>query len=46
MKYATVEEVVKDLERNPVEEGGHIYHPIPFSEFSRVLSASVHAINF
>ncbi len=40
MKYATVEEVVKDLERNPVEEGGHIYHPIPFSEFSHLKTSS------
>lgn len=36
MKYNSLEEIVKDLEGNPVEAGGNIYHPIPFSEFSHL----------
>jgi len=34
LKYKTIEDVVYDLEANPIESSGNIYHPIPFPEFS------------
>jgi SAM-dependent methyltransferase len=34
LKYKTIEDVVYDLEANPIESSGSIYHPIPFPEFS------------
>ncbi|HOY63335.1 MAG TPA: methyltransferase domain-containing protein [bacterium] len=36
----TIEEIVKEIENNPVEKGGHIYHPIPFPEFSHLKTSS------
>ena len=40
MVYANIEDVIEDLKRNPVEKKGHLYHPIPFSEFSTLKNSS------
>lgn len=40
MNYQTIDEVVKDLEENPVEVRGNIYHPIPFPEFNHLKTSS------
>lgn len=40
MQYSAIEDVVKDLEENPAESGGHIYHPIPFPEFSHLKTSA------
>jgi len=40
MNYSSIQEIVEDLETNPVESGGHIYHPIPFSEFKHLTTSS------
>ena len=40
MTYETLNDVVKDLETNPVEKSGNIYHPIPFPEFSHLKTSS------
>jgi len=36
MSYESIESVIEELEENPVEAGGNIYHPIPFPEFSHL----------
>lgn len=38
--YQSIAELVQDLENHPVEQGGHIYHPIPFPEFSHLKTSS------
>jgi SAM-dependent methyltransferase len=40
MQYKTIEEIIDDLERNPIEAGGNIYHPIPFPEFEHLKTSS------
>ncbi len=40
MKYNSVQEIIKDLETNPIESGGHVYHPIPFTEFKNLKTSS------
>ena len=40
MIYNNISDVIKDLENNPVEKGGNIYHPIPFPEFSHLKTSS------
>lgn len=40
MQYKTVEEIIDDLEKNPIEAGGNIYHPIPFPEFEHLKTSS------
>lgn len=40
MKYASVEEIVRELEEHPVEQAGHVYHTIPFPEFAHLSSSS------
>jgi SAM-dependent methyltransferase len=40
VKYASTNEVIRDLESNPAEQKGHIYHPIPFPEFSHLETSS------
>jgi SAM-dependent methyltransferase len=40
MKYSCLADVVRDLEEEPVETGGNIYHPIPFPEFSHLKTSS------
>ncbi|MBT5305266.1 MAG: methyltransferase domain-containing protein [Candidatus Scalindua sp.] len=40
MHYKTIAEVVEDLESNPIEKGGNIYHPIPFQEFTHLKTSS------
>lgn len=40
MQYETIEEIIDDLERNPIEAGGNIYHPIPFPEFEHLRTSS------
>lgn len=32
----TIHELIAELEKNPIEKGGHVYHPIPFSEFDHL----------
>jgi len=38
--YETIDEIVMDLEKRPVESSGHIYHPIPFPEFAHLKTSS------
>lgn len=40
MTFSTVGEIVADLERRPIESGGHIYHPIPFPEFDHLRTST------
>jgi len=40
MNYNSIKEIVEDLENNPVESGGQIYHPIPFPEFKNLTTSS------
>lgn len=40
MKYTSIEDILKDLKKKPVEKKGHLYHPIPFSEFSNLKTSS------
>lgn len=40
MRYETLEEIAAELEANPVERSGHVYIPIPFSEFARLKSST------
>lgn len=40
MKYASVDEIVTDLEQHPVERAGHVYHAIPFPEFAHLSSSA------
>jgi len=40
VEYNTVDDVLRDLEENPVERSGNIYHPIPFPEFSHLKISS------
>lgn len=40
MRYETIEEVITDLEKRPIETGGNIYHPIPFPEFHHLKTSS------
>ena len=40
MRINTINEIVRDIELNPVENGGHVYHPIPFPEFSHLSTSS------
>ncbi len=38
--YESFEQVITDLKENPIEEGGEVYHPIPFSEFESLTVSS------
>jgi SAM-dependent methyltransferase len=38
--YVSIEEIVTDLEKNPIESGGNTYHPIPFPEFNHLKTSS------
>ena len=40
MKYNDINEIIRDIELNPLERSGHIYHPIPFPEFSNLRTSS------
>lgn len=40
MEYSSVQEIIKDIETNPIESGGHVYHPIPFPEFKHLKTSS------
>lgn len=40
MVYTNIEDVVADLKKKPVEKKGHLYHPIPFEEFSSLKTSS------
>jgi len=40
VKYATVSEIVRELEEDPVERSGHVYHRIPFPEFAHLTASS------
>jgi hypothetical protein len=46
MKYNSVKEVVLDLEKNPAERSGNIYHPMPFPEFSHLKTSTNKASAF
>lgn len=35
-QFKSVDEILEYLERNPIEEGGQLYHPIPFPEFQNI----------
>lgn len=38
--YRSIEDVIRDLEANPVEKGGNVYHPIPFPEFAHLKTST------
>lgn len=38
--YNSINDIVRDLETQPIESSGHIYHPIPFPEFSHLTTSS------
>jgi len=40
VKYESIDDIVKDLEDNPVEATGNIYHRIPFPEFDHLKTSS------
>jgi len=40
VNYASIKEIVANLEAEPAEKGGNIYHPIPFPEFAHLKTSS------
>lgn len=40
MQYTSIQDIVAHLEAEPAEEGGSIYHPIPFPEFAHLKTSS------
>lgn len=36
----TLAELIKSIEANPLETGGHLYHPIPFPEFAHLTTST------
>lgn len=40
MEYKSIHDIAAELLKNPVEKKGHIYHPIPFPEFSALQTSS------
>lgn len=40
LSYRSVQEIIGDLEANPAERGGHLYHPIPFPEFDHLKTST------
>jgi len=40
MDYSSVQDIIRDLKTNPIESGGHVYHPIPFAEFQNLKTSS------
>ena len=40
MVYKNIEDIITDLKKKPVEKKGHLYHPIPFEEFSCLKTSS------
>ena len=40
MSNSNLQDVIVDLENNPVEKGGNVYHPIPFDEFAHLKTSS------
>ena len=36
----TIEEIIKEIENDPIEKNGQLYHPIPFEEFSNLNTSS------
>lgn len=40
MEYLSLDEIIRDLETNPIESHGNIYHPIPFPEFAHLKTSS------
>lgn len=40
MQYSSIQEIVTHLETEPAEQGGNIYHPIPFPEFAHLKTSS------
>ncbi len=35
-----IKELIEQIEQNPIEKGGQIYHPIPFPEFEHLTTSS------
>lgn len=40
MSYGSMDELIRDLETNPIEASGSVYHPIPFPEFAYLTTSS------
>ncbi|SOB91144.1 methyltransferase family protein [Ureibacillus xyleni] len=38
--YKSISEIVRSLEESPIENGGNIYHPIPFEEFNNLKTST------
>lgn len=38
--YNSISDIIKDLEKNPAENYGNIYHPIPFNEFENLKTST------
>jgi SAM-dependent methyltransferase len=36
----TLAQLIKSIEANPLETGGHLYHPIPFPEFAHLTTST------
>ena len=40
MEFTNIEDVIADLKKRPIGKKGHLYHPIPFPEFSSLKTSS------